>query len=144
MSSSLPHLPPPPYSGGSSHRAGRSVFSAMKLGKNRLHKEETQRQGTDVCPCPRPAISAHLTVTKPLPSAGSTPTVSPVIGQWSHLGGAWPPIGWWRNPVLTVVLKEVQGYNGHHCWSKAEQSPLPSGPVYERPLLPSVSILCSP
>ncbi|KAF6105300.1 otoferlin [Phyllostomus discolor] len=25
-------------------RAGRSVFSAMKLGKNRLHKEETQRQ----------------------------------------------------------------------------------------------------
>ncbi|XP_053522984.1 otoferlin isoform X4 [Artibeus jamaicensis] len=26
------------------HKAGRSVFSAMKLGKNRLHKEETQRQ----------------------------------------------------------------------------------------------------
>ncbi|KAM7078247.1 otoferlin isoform 2-T2 [Molossus nigricans] len=25
-------------------RTGRSVFSAMKLGKNRLHKEETQRQ----------------------------------------------------------------------------------------------------
>ncbi|KAM9201033.1 otoferlin isoform 2-T2 [Dugong dugon] len=26
------------------HKAGRSVFSAMKLGKNRLHKEEPQRQ----------------------------------------------------------------------------------------------------
>ncbi|XP_008160565.2 otoferlin isoform X3 [Eptesicus fuscus] len=26
------------------HKTGRSVFSAMKLGKNRLHKEETQRQ----------------------------------------------------------------------------------------------------
>ncbi|XP_054422301.1 otoferlin isoform X3 [Pteronotus mesoamericanus] len=26
------------------YKAGRSVFSAMKLGKNRLHKEETQRQ----------------------------------------------------------------------------------------------------
>lgn len=29
----------------------------MKLGKNRFHKEETQRQGTTACTCPR---SSHL------------------------------------------------------------------------------------
>lgn len=71
------HLPPP-RSGGPPHRAGRSVFSAMKLGKNRPHKEEPQRQGTD-----KPgAISQHLAETKPPRSAGSTPT---------RLSCDWPP-----------------------------------------------------
>ena len=39
-------------SGGPPRRAGRSVFSAMKLGKNRTHKEEPQRQGRDARPSP--------------------------------------------------------------------------------------------
>lgn len=54
------HHPPPAYSGGPSHRAGRSVFSAMKLGKNRPHKEEPQRQGMNVRPCSRSSATPRV------------------------------------------------------------------------------------
>lgn len=101
------HLPPPSF-WLPPHRAGRSVFSAMKLGKNRPHKEEPQRQGMDACPRPRSSspLSPHLPGTKPRLSAGSGPLGSPAIGQRSHLGGAWPPIGCQRNPVLRVVVQK--------------------------------------
>lgn len=148
------HFPPPAHSGGPSHRAGRSVFSAMKLGRNRFHKEDHQRQGTNACPCHRPvpplrcsrATSLHLTMTKPHPSGGSAPTGSPTIGWRSHLKGAWPPIGWQRSRAMAMVLKKGTfgelRWNPHLSWSRAEQIPQPSGPVYERLLVPSLLPFC--
>jgi hypothetical protein len=59
----------PSHAGGPSHRAGRSVFSAMKLGKNRPHKEEPLRQGRTGGPAhgsvrPLAATSTNVTTVE--------------------------------------------------------------------------------
>lgn len=77
------------------HRAGRSVFSAMKLGKNRSHKEETQRPGRTGAASPRQPRASRRppAACQPLPSCQKV-RLGLVIQ--SHLGGAWTLIGWPR------------------------------------------------
>nr|XP_031540909.1 otoferlin [Vicugna pacos] len=67
------------------HKAGRSVFSAMKLGKNRPHKEEPQRQDEpavlemeDLLPAPSSPLPQPLTPTGPAPSLGRFPSHPPL------------------------------------------------------------------
>lgn len=78
----------------------------MKLGKSRSHKEEPQRQGMNVHPCP-PSATTFLVLWGYLCAPGNDqtpplrqphPNRSPVIGWCSHLGGHWPPIGWQGSP----------------------------------------------